>query len=125
MRFPAFLAAASAVFLTATPALAHPKLVTAQPAPNGVIGTTSRLQLTFSERLIERFSGADLVMTGMVGMKAHAPMCVPVKAALAADGVTLVLTPARPLSSGTYRIDWHVVSADTHRVSGGYSFRIK
>ena len=52
-------------------------------------------------------------------------MRVPTKAAVARDGVTLVLSTARPLAAGTYRIDWHVVSADTHRVGGGYRFRVR
>jgi copper resistance protein C len=124
MRIPAFLAAMAAI-LVATPVAAHPKLVAAQPAPNGVTAATSQLQLKFSERLIARFSGAELVMTNMPGMKAHAPVRVPIKAAVAPDGVTLVLSTAKPLARGTYRIDWHVVSADTHRVGGGYSFRVQ
>ena len=61
MRIPAFFAATAAI-LAATPAAAHPKLVAAQPAPNGIAAATSRLQLKFSERLIARFSGAELVM---------------------------------------------------------------
>jgi copper resistance protein C len=124
MRIPAF-AATMAAILVATPAAAHPKLLAAQPAPNGITAATSRLQLKFSERLIGRFSGADLLMTNIPGMKNHAPMRVATKAAVAADGVTLVMLTARPLAAGTYRIDWHVVSADTHRVSGGYSFRVQ
>jgi copper resistance protein C len=124
MRIPAFLAATAAL-LVSTPAAAHPKLVAAQPAPNGITAPVSRLQLKFSERLIARFSRAELVMTNMPGMKAHGPVRVPAKAAVAPDGVTLVLSTAKPLGRGTYRIDWHVVSGDTHRVNGGYSFRVQ
>ena len=63
------------------------------------------------------------LLIAMPGM-AMKPMRVPVEASLGAGGKTLVLTPARPLVRGSYRLDWHVVSTDTHRVKGSYTFRV-
>lgn len=123
MRFASVLAAAA--LIAPLPALAHPKLVSATPAPNATTDATARLQLVFSERLVAQFSGADVVMTEMPGMKMHGPMKMPVKASLAEDGKTLVLTLAKPLPKGSYRVDWRVVSADTHRVQGNYSFKVQ
>jgi len=123
MRFASVLAAAALV--APLPAFAHPKLVSATPAPNATTAATARLQLVFSERLVAQFSGADVVMTEMPGMKMHGPMKMPVKASLAEDGKTLVLTLAKPLPKGSYRVDWRVVSADTHRVQGNYSFKVQ
>jgi len=123
MRFAFVLAAAALV--APLPAFAHPKLVSATPAPNATTAATARLQLVFSERLVAQFSGADVVMTEMPGMKMHGPMKMPVKASLAEDGKTLVLTLAKPLPKGSYRVDWRVVSADTHRVQGNYSFKVQ
>lgn len=123
MRFATVLAIAALV--APLPALAHPKLVSATPAPNAATAPTARLQLVFSERLVAQFSGADVVMTEMPGMKMHGPMKMPVKASLAGDGKTLVLTLAKPLPKGSYRVDWRVVSADTHRVQGNYSFKVQ
>lgn len=111
------LAAASA-------ANAHPKLVSATPAPNATVAKPARVELRFSERLMSKFSGADLVMTGMKGM-AHPPMRVPATAAVAADGHTLVVTPKSPLGAGTYSVAWRVVSADTHRITGSHAFAVK
>ena len=31
---------------------------------------------------------------------------------------------AKPLSPGTYDVDWHAVSVDTHRVNGHFSFKV-
>ena len=46
-------------------------------------------------------------------------------AAVAGDGSTLVLTPKAPLAPGRYTVAWHVVSSDTHRVAGNYTFAVK
>jgi len=123
MRIAPLLAIAALV--APLPAFAHPKLLAATPAANRAAAPTARVQLVFSERLVPQFSGADVVMTGMPGMQMHGPMRMPGKASLAADGKTLVVTFARPLPKGSYRVDWHVVSADTHRVQGNYSFEIR
>lgn len=123
MRFG--LIAATAALLVAAPAVAHPKLLSATPAPNSVVASPARLQLAFSETLVANFSGVDLVMTDMPGMKMSSPMRMTVSTALAADGKTMVVTLTKPLPRGGYKLDWHVVSADTHRVQGSYAFKVK
>lgn len=122
MRFAPIVAAALLVAPVA--AYAHPKLLSATPAPNAVTAPTARLQLVFSEGLVAQFSGADLVMTEMPGMKMNAPMKMPATATLGADGKTLVVTLPRALPVGSYKLSYHVVSTDTHRVEGNYSFRV-
>lgn len=122
MRFAPVVAAVLLVAPVA--AYAHPKLISATPAPNSVAAPTARLQLVFSEGLVAQFSGADLVMTEMPGMKMNAPMKMPAKAALGADGKTLVVTLPKALPRGSYKLSYHVVSTDTHRVEGSYSFKV-
>jgi methionine-rich copper-binding protein CopC len=40
------------------------------------------------------------------------------------DGVTLrVSLPA--LAAGQYRVEWRAVSTDSHKIQGGYTFRVK
>ncbi len=119
------LTAAVAALLGSAPALAHPKVVSASPAANATVAAPKSVEVRFSEKLVPKFSGADLVMTGMPGMKDHPATNVPGKAAVAADGLTLVVTPGKPLAAGSYRLDWHVVSVDTHRVAGSYSFAVR
>lgn len=104
---------------------AHPRLTASNPAPGAVVGPIRSLRLQFSERLVPAFSGGELVMTGMPGMNGHRPMTVPVRKAVASDGRTLVLTSGAPLRAGSYRLNWHVVSTDTHRVAGGLSFTVR
>ena len=105
--------------------LAHPKLTGATPAANATVAAPAQVVLRFSERLVPKFASASLVMTGMPGTKDHPPTKVAARTAVGADGKTLVVTPARRLAAGIYRLSWTVVAADTHRVQGGHAFRVR
>jgi methionine-rich copper-binding protein CopC len=111
--------------LVVSPAGAHPRLTAANPAPGAVVGHIGAVQLQFSERLVPAFSGGELIMTGMPGVIHHRPTPLPVRSAVASDGRTLVLTSAGRLPTGTYRLNWHAVSTDTHRVAGGFTFAVR
>ncbi len=118
--------AAAAIVAFASPAFAHPKIVTATPAANATVAPTNTVRLTFNERLMPKLSSATLVMTGMPGMATHAEMKMTgVTSAVGADGMSLVLTSARPVSAGTYRVDFVVVASDGHRVTGTHVFSVR
>ena len=107
-------------------AQAHPRLLGSTPAANTAAVAPTFVKLTFSERLVGKMTAADLFMTGMKGMARHPAMKVGgVRAALGADGKTLVLSTGKPLPAGTYQVNWHAVSMDTHRVQGSFSFTVK
>jgi methionine-rich copper-binding protein CopC len=116
------LAAGAAI---ATPALAHPKLVTAQPADKAATAPTNRITLTFSEPLVAAVSGMEVTMTGMPGMPNHNMKMTGYKTSVSEDGKTLVATFGRPLMAGTYSVQWHVVSSDTHRINGTLAFTVR
>lgn len=120
-----FAVAMAASILTATAVQAHPKLDNATPAANVVVAAPTRIQLVFSEALVAQFSGMDLTMTEMPSMKMGPMKMNGVKANVGADGKMLVATLAKPLPVGTYKVDYHVVSADTHRVQGSYTFKVQ
>ncbi|PKB25358.1 hypothetical protein B0I00_0554 [Novosphingobium kunmingense] len=120
--FAAFAALSIGV---SAPALAHPKLVSSSPAASATVAATNRLTLTFSERLMQ-LSGIDLAMTGMPGMANHAPMKIGgVRTTVGRDGKTLIAALPRRLAAGTYKLDWHVVSVDTHRIAGSLTFTVR
>ncbi len=121
----AFRALLLPLALVASPALAHPKVVTANPAAGATVAAPSQITLQLSEPLVAKLSGATLTMTGMPGMANHAPMTVAVKSSVGADGKTLVLAPSKKLPAGQYRVDWYAVSGDTHRVTGTHAFSVK
>jgi hypothetical protein len=120
-------AAAAATTMTfTTAAVAHPRLLASNPAANAIVSKPSKIELRFSEKLVRQFSSVDLAMTGMPGMARHNPMKVGgLATSVAADGKTLVVKLKQPLAAGTYKVDWHAVSTDTHRISGTYSFQVK
>lgn len=120
------LAATAATLAIASPALAHPKLVSATPAAGSTVSGPTQIALAFSETLMPQMSGLDLVMTGMPGMTRHAPMKVAgFKTSVSQDGKTLVVALPRPLPAGTYDAHWHVVSTDTHRIEGHLTFTVR
>lgn len=105
-------------------AQAHPKLLSSAPAEGNEGPAPAKIELRFSENLVTQFSGAKLVMTAMPGM-AHAPMAVKAAVSGGSDPKTMVITPASPLTAGTYKVDWRAVSSDTHPITGSVTFKVK
>ena len=102
-----------------TPAVAHPKLKAASPAVDGVAASSlGEIRLSFNEDVIAKFSSVDVKdQSGQkipIGKVATDPK----------DRKQLVVTLASPLTAGHYTVGWIVVSEDTHRVEGSYSFRV-
>lgn len=119
-------AAIAALVAIASPALAHPKLVSSMPASQAAVSNVAQVTLVFSERLLPQMSGIDLAMTGMPGMAQHAPMKMTgFTTSLAEDGKTLIAAFPKPLPAGTYQLNWHAVSADTHRIAGSLTFTVR
>uniref|UniRef100_UPI003F4980F9 copper homeostasis periplasmic binding protein CopC n=1 Tax=Cupriavidus taiwanensis TaxID=164546 RepID=UPI003F4980F9 len=116
---------AVATVLASSVAFAHPKLVSSTPVDKAEVSAPQKIELQFSETLMTKFSGANLVMTGMPGMADHAPMKVAAKVSGSDDPKTMVITPAQPLVPGTYRVDWRAVSSDTHPINGNIAFTVK
>jgi hypothetical protein len=40
------------------------------------------------------------------------------------DKKVLIVTPAVPMVPGTYKVEWHAVSVDTHKSEGTYRFQV-
>lgn len=116
-----------AMALLPSVALAHAKIVSSRPAANATVSTAKAksISLTFNEKLMAPTVKADLLMTGMPGMKNHAPMKVAFGSMMGTDGKSMMLMPKRALVPGTYKVTWSAAGADTHRMSGGFSFTVK
>ena len=121
--------AASVLAISAAPALAHPKLLSTAPAANAAVAPTDKLTFHFSEELEGKFSGADVTATKMMmgnKMMAHTMKIEGVKASVdPSDQRTMIVSLKSPLGPGTYKVDWHAVSTDTHRVAGTFVFSVK
>ncbi|CAI8698734.1 copper homeostasis periplasmic binding protein CopC [Pseudomonas sp. IT-P291] len=110
--------------LMSTLAQAHPKLLSSSPAEGATGAPPDKIELHFSENLVTQFSGAKLLMTEMAGM-AHDPMPVKAKVSGSSDPKTMLITPAAPLTAGTYKVEWRAVSSDTHPITGNVTFKVK
>lgn len=115
--------ALSAGLLLSAVAQAHPKLLSSTPAEGATVAAPAKIELNFSEKLTTQFSGAKLIMTEMSGM-AHSPMGVKASVAGSADPKVMVITPAAPLTPGTYKVEWRAVSSDTHPITGTVTFKV-
>ncbi|MFP5456716.1 MAG: copper homeostasis periplasmic binding protein CopC [Alphaproteobacteria bacterium] len=127
MKFRSLIAPFAVMAALRVPAAAHahPKIVAATPAANATVAPTTTVQLTFSERVMPRLSSATLTMTSMPGMANHVMKMTGVTSAVSEDGKSITLTSARPLSAGSYRVDWVIVGADTHRITGTHAFSVR
>jgi methionine-rich copper-binding protein CopC len=99
--------------LAASPALAHARLKSSDPAANASVKSPSLIRMVFSETLEPAFSGAELAdATGKV---------LPVSRSV--GGATITLMPLG-LKPGAYKVTWHSVGHDTHRVNGSFAFKV-
>jgi methionine-rich copper-binding protein CopC len=102
-----------------TAAVAHPKLISADPPAGGRSAASPRaLRIAFSEAVFPNFSGVVVKDHAGQAVKTGRPTVDP------ADKKVLVVPLARPLAAGMYHVEWHAVAGDTHRVTGQYMFII-
>jgi methionine-rich copper-binding protein CopC len=108
---------ALSLFTTAA-ALAHAHLVRATPAEGGTVKPApAEVMLKFNERLEPAFSSAVIRdATGKQVDKADAHVDM-------ADRTT-VRVSLPPLEPGVYTVEWRVMSADTHKVNGNFTFHV-
>lgn len=126
-RSSALAAAACGVLaagLSAPAAWAHAHLQESVPAADAAVASAERIELRFSEPLIERFAKVTLSFLGADGQSAPAEV-QGVALSFAAGGRGVIATPAQPLRPGRYQVAWRVVSTDTHPVKGQFRFTVK
>ncbi|WP_347403582.1 copper resistance protein CopC [Solwaraspora sp. WMMD406] len=101
----------------ATPAAAHAVLVTADPVPGSVLGTSPRVVvLTFTEPV--RLIDGRLQILAPDGKRIN-------DGEPRVDGATItagIRIPDQPL--GTYLVSYRIISADGHPVGGGYTYSV-
>ena len=121
-------AAVAIVTLLSLPALAHPALKSTLPAADEAAASLhadkvadaspKEIKLIFSETVVAKFSGLDLMDEAGKKVATGAPTTDPT------DTKQLIVPLPAPLNPGKYTVNWHAVSEDTHRVKGQYSFTI-
>lgn len=98
---------------------AHPELQSADPAiGSATAAPPAQIRITFNESVIPKFSGVELKdRTGKTIATGNA-------ATDPANKKVLVVPIMEQLLPGDYKVEWHAVSDDTHRVKGSYSFSV-
>ncbi len=87
------------------------------PAVGSTVATApSEVVLTFNDKLEPAFSSIEVRSADGAAMQAG-------KATLSAKG-TQLRVPLKPLTPGTYKVLWRVLSVDTHRSQGNFTFRV-
>ncbi|HLG89702.1 MAG TPA: copper homeostasis periplasmic binding protein CopC [Alphaproteobacteria bacterium] len=115
----AWLAASTVVALAAGPAGAHAFLDHADPAVGAQIpGSPKVVRLWFTERVEPKFSKVAVTTASGVPVKTGPIALSP------SDASELDLPLAGPLAPGSYKVSWQVVSTDTHRTQGDFTFEV-
>src|SRR5215468_9500895 len=102
-------AGAAMTLVPATGAFAHAHLVRATPAAGGTVREVptevllrfnEKIESAFSSVVVRDSSGKQIDKTDRLQMRVSLP----------------------PLTPGTYKVEWRVMSADTHKVNGNFTF---
>jgi copper resistance protein C len=100
-------------------AYAHPELQSTEPAAGAAMTTSPKqIRIRFNESVMPQFSGVELKdQTGKI---------IPTgKATTDPTNKKLLIVPViEQLPPGDYKVEWHAVSDDTHRVKGNYPFSV-
>jgi copper resistance protein C len=103
---------------SASPAFAHALLRKAIPG----VGTTvhaapATVTLLFSEGVEASFSSIAVTDAAGARFDSGAPQTAP------GDEKTLSVA-LKPLAAGTYTVEWHATSVDTHKTEGKFTFTV-
>jgi methionine-rich copper-binding protein CopC len=96
-------------------AQAHAMLSSASPPVGGSVGAAPRqVTLSFTQGVEPSFSSVQV--TDSKGARVDTG-----KAQVSGSTMSVGL---KALSPGIYRVNWHVLSVDTHKTQGSFSFRV-
>ncbi|POT59323.1 CopC domain-containing protein YobA [Citrobacter amalonaticus] len=111
---------ALAATMTAPVAWAHAHLTSQYPAAKAEVSSAPQaLTLNFSEGIEPGFSGATIT-----GPKQEKIKTQPAKRNQQ-DETQMIIPLDESLNSGSYTVDWYVVSVDGHKTKGQYTFSVK
>ncbi|KDB09646.1 copper resistance protein CopC [Burkholderia sp. lig30] len=119
LKHLAGMAAASTIALVPVSALAHGKLESAVPASGSTVDVApDALRLSFNEDLEPTFSSVKV-------SDASGAAVTKEKARVDASNPRAMTVAVPRLASGTYTVQWAVMTADSHKTKGTYTFKVK
>jgi copper resistance protein C len=112
-----FIVTVLALLVAPAAASAHAMLDHAAPAVGSAVAAApNEVVLSFTEKLEPKFSSIEVRDAKGAAMQTG-------KAALGGSSTELRVA-LKPLPPGTYKVIWRVLSVDTHRTNGSFSFRV-
>ncbi len=112
------LSTVTLLIFTAANAYAHAALDRASPAVGSTVASAPRqVLLSFTEKLEPAFSTIEV--RNAQGVAVHIG-----KAQVNPGNRTELRVSLKSLPPGTYKVIWRVLSTDTHRTQGSFSFSI-
>ena len=99
------------------PAFAHALLRKAIPAVGATVhAAPTTVTLTFSEGVEPSFSTISVVDAKGARVDTGAPHNGVIK--------KILIVGLQPLAAGTYTVEWHATSVDTHKTEGKFTFTV-
>jgi copper resistance protein C len=116
MRYASLIATVPLLLVLATGAVqAHAMLDHAEPrVGNKVASPPKEVTLWFTQKLEPAFS--TIAVTNAAGERVDSG-----KARVSGNQMSV---PLRAGGTGTYRVNWHVLSVDTHTTEGNFTFQV-
>jgi methionine-rich copper-binding protein CopC len=99
-------------------AYAHAHLDRASPAAGATLAVApTEVTLHFTQQLEPKFS--TIVVRDAAGKQVDKG-----DSHLSEEDLTVLKVSLQPLGSGSYKVEWRVISVDTHASKGEYTFRV-
>jgi copper resistance protein C len=115
MRSIIRFAITAVLVLTAPAAYAHAMLDHAEPRVGNTVATAPReVKLWFTQKLEQAFSTIEVTDGSGQRVDSGKPRV---------NGNEMAVS-VKSLGPGTYRVNWHVLSVDTHTTDGNFSFTV-
>ena len=112
------IAACLPLLLPVSDALAHAHLDHASPAVGSNVSAPKSVTLWFTESLEPAFSTVEVRDAKGIAMQAG-------KATVDPANRAELHVPLKSLPPGTYHVIWRVLSVDTHRTQGDFTFSVR
>lgn len=104
--------------LLAPVVLAHARLEHAEPKVGGIVDTApAEVVLTFSEKVEPEFSTIQVLDAAAKEVEVG-------KATVDDNSPNVLRVPIGKLDAGTYMVKWAVVSVDSHKTHGAFTFQV-
>jgi len=118
MRSTIIALAALAAVASTPRAEAHAQLDHASPAVGSTVKAAPKeVTLSFTEAVEPKFSSIEVQNAKGAAMQSGTAKGV-------AGNTAQLTVVVKPLAAGTYKVNWRVLSVDTHRTRGSFSFTV-